>query len=130
MKLLIVDDDKTSGEFLLKVLSEYGHCDIAIDGIEAVDAFIMAHDEGAPYDLISLDLMLPLLDGESVLAAIRRIENERKIEIPKRVRVVVTSALNDNDLTESLKKFGIDKYFIKPIDIAQMRSYFSSISGQ
>ena len=39
MKILIVDDDKYSSIYLLKILSEYGKCDIASNGIEAVDAF-------------------------------------------------------------------------------------------
>jgi two-component system chemotaxis response regulator CheY len=59
LRILIVEDDKVSSDNLLKALSEYGVCDIAINGIEAVDAFLLAYDEGSPYDIIMLDLMLP-----------------------------------------------------------------------
>lgn len=126
MKILIVEDDKASSEFLLKILSRYGTCDIAVDGIEACDAFILAHEEGVPYDLISLDLMLPLLDGENVLAVIRKIENEKKIIPSKKVRVIMVSALNDRELTAQLAKYGFDEYFIKPIDPESVSDFIRS----
>jgi len=44
---------------------------ITIDGIEAVDAFMLALDEGKPYDLVCLDIMMPKLDGTRALKAIR-----------------------------------------------------------
>lgn len=127
MNILIIEDDKASSELLLKILSKYGICDIAINGIEAVDAFILAHDEASPYDLIFLDLMLPLLDGENVLSIIRKIEGERKV--PNRVRVLITSALNDPELTARLTGYGFDTYFIKPIDAIQIDSFVKSVQA-
>lgn len=116
IKILIVDDDKVSSDYLLKIFSKFGTCDIAINGIEAVDAFLLAYEEGAPYDLISLDLMLPIFDGEDALAAIRKIEHEKKIDPSKKVKVIITSALNDRELISKLAELGFDEYFVKPID--------------
>ena len=126
MKILIVDDDKVSSNFLLKILKSYGKCDIATDGIEAVDAFILAHEEGIPYDLVCLDLMLPFVDGEKVLAALRKIEIEKKIEPLEKVKVVITSALNDRELTSQLTKYGFDEYFIKPIEVERFLDFIKS----
>ncbi|MBP7072023.1 MAG: response regulator transcription factor [Clostridia bacterium] len=127
MKILIVDDDKYSSIYLLKILSEYGKCDIASNGIEAVDAFLLAHEEGLPYDLISLDLMLPLLDGEDVLSVIRGFEDKNNIKASERVKIVITSALNDEELILKLKKHGIDKYFMKPIKAEKIIEYLESL---
>jgi len=127
MKILIVDDDKVSCDYLLKIFKEYGTCDITVNGIEAVDAFLMAHNEGIPYDLISLDLMLPLFAGEDVLSAIRKIEDEKKIEPQKRAKVIITSALNDTELIFKLSKYGFDKYFIKPINANKIINYIESL---
>lgn len=127
MKILIVDDDKVSCDYLLKIFSDYGTCDIAINGIEAVDAFLLAYDEGTPYDLISLDLMLPLFSGEDVLAAIRKIENDKKIKPSERVKVIITSALNDIELIAKLTKYGFDKYFLKPIFADAIKNYIESL---
>ena len=46
-------------------LSKYGECDITVDGMEAVDAFMMALEDKEPYDLICLDIMMPVMDGYS-----------------------------------------------------------------
>lgn len=127
MRILIVEDDKTSGEFILRVLERYAECDIAISGIEAVDAFLLAHDEGMPYDLICLDLMLPLFDGEDVLAAIRKIENEKGIRPDRRVKVIITSALKDKELTAKLTQSGFDQYFLKPLNAEEIIKYIKSI---
>ena len=127
MKILIVDDDKVSSNYLLKIFSKYGTCDIAVNGIEAVDAFLLALDEGHPYDLISLDLMLPLFDGEDVLATIRKVEHDRKLEMAKRVKVVITSALFDRELTDKLAQYGFEEYFTKPIDANKISNYIKQL---
>lgn len=47
-KILIAEDDMVSRKFLSKVLSEYGECDIVVDGLEAVEAFMMSSKENEP----------------------------------------------------------------------------------
>ncbi len=91
MKILIVDDDYTGRLLLQKILCAYGECHMAVDGREAVDAYQLAINQGASYDLICLDMLLPILDGQQVLAAIRDIEKNQ----PRRAKVLVTSVLGD-----------------------------------
>lgn len=128
MKILIADDDKISREYLLKLLSRYGECDITKNGIEAVDAFIMAVDD-IPYDLLCLDIMMPIYDGVKVLKTIRNIERKRNIELKKKVTVFITTALNDSELIAELSKEGFEAYITKPIHaeklIELMDKYFN-----
>ena len=77
MKILIAEDDFASRKFMLRFLSKYGECDVTVDGMEAVDAFLMALDGDEGYDLVCLDIMMPELDGYQVLKTIRDIEKER-----------------------------------------------------
>ena len=42
MRILIAEDDFASRKFMLKFLSKFGECDITVDGMEAVDAYLMA----------------------------------------------------------------------------------------
>lgn len=77
MRILIAEDDLASRKVLYKFLSNYGECDITIDGMEALEAFMLAWDEGKPYDLICLDIMMPELDGVKTLKTIRDIENQK-----------------------------------------------------
>lgn len=41
MRILIAEDDFASRKAILKFLSEYGECDVTVDGMEAIDAFMM-----------------------------------------------------------------------------------------
>ena len=66
---------------------------IANNGIEAVDAFLLAHEEGLPYE----------------------------------VKIVIISALNDEELILKLKKHGFDKYFTKPIKAEKVIDYIESL---
>jgi len=116
MRILIAEDDFASRKFLYKFLSSYGECDITIDGIEAVDAFMLALDEGKPYDLVCLDIMMPKLDGTKALKAIRDVEKQKGIKGDDRVKVVMTTALNDTTNVYTAFESGCEAYAAKPID--------------
>ena len=60
MKILLAEDDFVTRKFMASFLSKYGECDVTVDGMEAVDAFMLALEEGEPYDLVCLDIMMPV----------------------------------------------------------------------
>ncbi|GAM11614.1 hybrid signal transduction histidine kinase I [Geobacter sp. OR-1] len=116
MKTLIVEDDFISRKILKEMLSPYGECDIAIDGQEAVQAFRMAQEEGACYDLICMDIMMPNMDGQEAMKAIRALEKERGVSEGDEVKVVMTTALGDpKSVVEALYRGGATSYLVKPI---------------
>lgn len=117
MRILIAEDDYVSRTFLFKYLSSYGECDVTVDGIEALEVFLMALDEEAYYDLICLDIMMPEVDGVNVLKTIRVLEDERKIPKEKRCKIIMTTALNATDKVKSAFEIGAEGYAVKPIDI-------------
>ena len=55
MKILIAEDDRVSRTFMEKFMSAYGQCDIAVDGMEAIDLFMDALKRKEPYDLARFD---------------------------------------------------------------------------
>lgn len=120
MRILIVEDDLASRRFMSKFLSAYGECDITIDGMEALEAFMMAWDEGRPYDLICLDIMMPTLDGEKTLKMIRDIEKQKGIEDSSRVKIIMTTALNDTDRVFNAFETGCEAYASKPINTEKL----------
>lgn len=117
MKILLAEDDFASRKFMDNYLSRYGECDVTVDGEEAVDAFMMALEDGEPYDLICLDVMMPVLDGYQVLKAIRDIETQRKIPKEQRVKVIMTSALNEERNVKMAFEMGCEAYSGKPVDV-------------
>lgn len=120
MRILIVEDDLASRKFISKFLSAYGECDITIDGLEALEAFMMAWDEGKPYDLICLDIMMPTLDGEKTLKMIRDIERQKGIEDSSRVKIIMTTALNEADRVFNAFETGCEAYASKPINTEKL----------
>ncbi len=116
MKILLAEDDFATRKFMVGFLSKYGECDVTVDGMEAVDAFLMALEEGAPYDLICLDIMMPVMDGYQALVGIRNLEKERDIPEDKAVKVIMTTALNDESNVKMAFELGCTVYSGKPID--------------
>lgn len=116
MKILIVEDDLVSRIFMKKFLAKYGECDVAVDGLEAIDAFLQAFKENLPYDLICLDVMMPKLDGLKVLKALRDIEKQKGIEPECGAKIIMTTALNDKNTIMNAYDNGCEAYAWKPIE--------------
>ena len=120
MKILIAEDDLASRKFLSKFLSQYGEVDLVVDGLEALDAYLMAIKEEAPYDLICLDIMMPKVDGVKVLKALRDFEAKQGVVTERRVKVIMTTALAETDYVNQAFKIGCEAYAAKPIDTNKM----------
>lgn len=116
MKILLAEDDFATRKFMVNFLSKYGECDVTVDGMEAVDAFMMAMEDGEPYDLICLDIMMPVMDGYQSLVSIRNLEKERNIPEDKAVKVIMTTALNEERNVKMAFELGCTVYSGKPID--------------
>lgn len=120
MRILIAEDDPTSACFLEGLLSKLGECVVVPDGKAALAAFAGALDEGQPYTLICLDIMMPVMDGQEALAGIRVMETERGIRPARETKVVMTTALGDVRSVMSAYKSGATAYITKPIDAARL----------
>ena len=116
IKILIAEDDLGSRKFMQQFLKTYGECDVTVDGIETVDAFLLAWDEGEPYDLICLDIMMPKLDGLKTLKIIRELENDKQIAEEQKVKIVMTTALNEQKIVYDAFEMGCEAFAAKPIN--------------
>ena len=116
MKILLAEDDFVTRKFMTGFLSKYGECDVTVDGMEAVDAFMMALEDGVPYDLVCLGIMMPVMDGYQALMGIRNLEKERNIPADKAAKVIMTTALNEEKNVKMAFELGCTVYSGKPID--------------
>ena len=115
LKILIVEDDFASFKILEEYLCEHGDCSVAVNGAETVEAFKKALDEGRPYDLICLDIMLPEMNGHLALEEICQIERECGISDSDGVKVIMTTAIDDPEAIIKAFKEGCKAYIVKPI---------------
>ncbi|MBQ0027898.1 MAG: response regulator [Lachnospiraceae bacterium] len=116
MRILLAEDDFVTRKFMMNFLSKYGDCDVTVDGMEAVDAFMMALEEDDPYDLVCLDIMMPVMDGYQALIGIRNLEKERNIPQDKVAKVIMATALNEEKNVKMAFDLGCTIYSGKPIN--------------
>ena len=132
MRALVIEDDFTSRRYLQRLLLKWGECDAAANGSEGVQAFWAALEEGRPYDLLCLDIMMPEMDGHEVLRIIRRMEKFSGKAGEQRSRVIITSALADGKNVAKAALEQCDAYLVKPIDGNKLCGHlraFNLISG-
>lgn len=116
MKVLVIDDDFDTRRLLQKILHPFGYVDVAMDGEEGVEAFQTALRDNEPYDLITMDLLMPNSDGQQALREIREIEKEKGIPEDKAVKIIVISGLDDSkELHDAFFIGEATTYIIKPI---------------
>ncbi|MDD2900102.1 MAG: response regulator [Desulfuromonadaceae bacterium] len=116
MKYLVVEDELISRRVLGDLLLPFGECDYAVNGQEAIDLFRTAHELNRPYDVIFMDIMMPVVDGLEALLKIRSIEKSMKIPPSLAVTVLVTTALEDPDtIIKAFVEGNADSFLVKPI---------------
>lgn len=125
MKTLIVEDDFTSRLLLQQILNPYGESHIAVNGKEAIEAFMLAWAEGRRYDLICLDIMMPEMDGQEVLKRIRTMEDSEGVLPGNGVKVIMTTALKDKGNVFTAFNEQCDAYLVKPIDKAKILGHLN-----
>ena len=105
--ILIIEDDSTINSLLCGILKKSGYeVESCTDGLTGYN---MALDKD--YQLILMDLMLPMKSGEEILRALREI---------KKTPVIVLSAKNDVHNRIELLRLGADDFICKPFDIDEV----------
>lgn len=123
MKCLIVEDDLVSSHVLEKMISRYGTYDTTVSGKDAADLFRYAHESKSPYDLILMDIMIPEVDGLQAVLTIRKTEVLLDIPLTHRVKVIMTTALDDpRTLMKALYESDANSYIVKPVRLQQLDS--------
>jgi len=108
MRILLVEDDEKQAEFIRRGLEQEGACiDHAIDGEQGLKIAL-----SAPYDLFVFDLMLPRMDGLSLIHAVRK----KGITTP----ILVLSARNSVDDRVQGLRVGGDDYLVKPFAFSEL----------
>ena len=116
MRILVVEDDYISRRLLCRYLEPYGTCEEAVNGHDAIDAIRRALAADQYYDLICLDIMMPGMDGQQALVILRQIEAENGMPIGKGAKVIMTSAMEDNQYIMQALNASADGYVVKPIE--------------
>lgn len=106
--ILVVEDNTDMQELFCTVLSDHGyHCLSASDGLEALNVL-----DSAYVDLIVADIMMPNMDGYTLIKEIR----DAKMELPV---LIVTAKDQFQDLQKGFHS-GADDYMVKPVNVNEL----------
>jgi diguanylate cyclase (GGDEF)-like protein/PAS domain S-box-containing protein len=104
--LLVVDDNELNRDVLSRRLGQKGYAvTVAADGPEALAAVA-----GAPYDLVLLDVEMPVMSGLEVLGRLRETHTQTQLPV-----IMVTARTEGADVVEAFR-LGANDYVTKPID--------------
>ncbi len=127
MRCLIVDDDAVCRKVLSVALSPLGEVVEATTGREAVESMRASLMSGQRFDLVTLDIVMPDMDGHSALVAIRALEGVKGIQPGHGAKVFMTTALGDGKNVLAAFREQCCGYMTKPIDLdrlfAQLRDH-------
>jgi two-component system OmpR family response regulator len=116
MKVLVIEDDKETGEYVRNGLVEHGHV-VDLAGTERDGLFLAA---GEPYDIIVVDRRLPGIDGLSIVKAIRA----GGVRTPV---LFLTTMSGVRDRVEGLEA-GADDYLVKPFAFAELVARINALA--
>lgn len=118
LKVLVADDQECLRVLFNRVLRYMGYaCELAADGRDCL-LKLSQHD----YDVLFLDLVMPGIDGETVLRWV-------KTQTPN-VHVIVTSIQDDEGIIGRMLRLGASAYLVKPFAAQQVQDVMRSIENR
>ena len=122
--LLLVEDNELNKEIALEILGEYGfQVDTADNGAVAVEKVVASRP--GDYDLVLMDIQMPVMDGYEATRCIRALENPALAGIPI---LAMTANAFDEDKKASLE-CGMNGFLSKPIQIEELIQMLQSVFG-
>lgn len=115
-RVLITENYKDFAELMIQFFSKQPDMEIVGVAYNGNQALTMIKQTKP--DVLLLDLIMPGMDGVSVLRNIQGFDNKPK--------VYVISAIGNEDIYDMVNQYGVEQYFIKPLDF---REVYTVISG-
>ena len=115
MRILVVEDEDISRLTVKEILREHGEMVFAKNGLEAISHFEKSIEVQWPFDLILMDINMPVMDGQSALIHIRAIEEWYGLLGLARVKVLLLSGVGRQELAEKAFFNECNGYLEKPI---------------
>jgi len=122
LNILLVEDNLLNQRIVTYSLKKYNYeVIVANNGVEAIEYF-----REKKFDVILMDIMMPIMDGLEATIKIREIEN--LVSKEKRTPIIaLTANTMDNDRDKCIS-FGMDDFMAKPFDIEKLKSIFYDLN--
>ena len=116
-RALIVDDSRYQRHLVQQALAGLFETEEAENGQVAIDLFAAAQAAGRPFDLVIMDILMPVLDGHEALAGIRLLERQTGVAEGAGLPAVMLSSLDDPaNMLRAQFDSGAQAYVTKPFE--------------
>jgi signal transduction histidine kinase len=120
-RILVVEDNIVNQKVALKILEKFGYrAEFAANGQEAVASY-----KAIPYDIILMDVQMPVLDGIGATKKIRALEKElppeQRTNRDRMVIIAMTANAMKGDRERCLEA-GMDDYLVKPVNPEELKA--------
>lgn len=120
LRVLVVEDNPVNSLLLKKIFQKWSNIpDFARDGYEAL-VKVSANN----YDLILMDIHMPLLDGYETTMKIRELSDKEKSTVP----IIALTASVSNNLSDKIREAGMNDYLSKPYNPKELYSKLREIA--
>ncbi|WP_372774537.1 response regulator [Mangrovibacterium sp.] len=121
LSILLVEDNVLNQRIVTFSLKKYNHnVQIANNGLEALEFF-----KKSKFDVILMDIMMPVMDGLEATMKIREFESHN--EISDRTPIIaITANTMDNDREKCLS-YGMNEFMTKPFDVEKLALIFTDL---
>ncbi len=114
-KILLMDDDPFVREVVSEQLGFLGYnVEVAEEGEEAINLYKKAKSEGAPFDLIIMDLTIK--GGMGGKDAVKKIR-----EVDKDIPIIVSTGYSDDDIVAEYRDYGFSGVLTKPFKMEELK---------
>ena len=121
-RLLLVEDNELNQEIAVTILEEAGYIvEVASDGAEAVEKVCRSGKN--PYDLVLMDIQMPVMDGIEATKAIRALSDQKLASLP----IVAMTANAFEEDRQRVLSAGMNGHLGKPINVDKLFSTLQSI---
>jgi CheY-like chemotaxis protein len=121
LKVLVAEDNIINQRLVVAMLTTLGHTGVVVgDGEKALKCL-----SKLKFDVVLMDVMMPVMDGIEALQAIRAQEQETGSHLP----IVMATAHTEPGDAARFKRAGADGYLSKPIDIDQLKAELDRLSS-
>lgn len=121
LNILLVEDNLLNQRIVTFSLKKYNHdVTIANNGVEAIEKF-----REQKFDVVLMDIMMPVMDGLEATIKIREFEISNNIDTRTPI-IALTANTMDNDRDKCIS-YGMDEFMAKPFDLEKLNAIFNEL---